>query len=230
MRVLSSWRRLATSSSVSAVSSRPNSRISARSLARDTFMRSGLTLTLESLSSEASATSASGSPSRSASRSEKSSSASSAFLPLSSDFAPFRPFFSFSSSAAALELVFAGTFAAGADLAVALAFVAAGDFADSGFAAASFTDVAALTAGAGALFFAVMQFLKWAAMDRQRAGRWLPRSMSGSCRLRNRWGTANRRHRLGAVGNCSPVGPFGPQDIIRRSPPSRPIPHALSGP
>jgi hypothetical protein len=44
MRVLSSWRRLATSSSVSVVSSRPNSRISARSLARLTFMRSGLAL------------------------------------------------------------------------------------------------------------------------------------------------------------------------------------------
>ena len=44
MSVFSSWRRLATSSSVSAVSSRPNSRISARSLARETFMRSGLAL------------------------------------------------------------------------------------------------------------------------------------------------------------------------------------------
>ena len=44
MSVFSSWRRLATSSSVSCVSSRPNSRISARSLARETFMRSGLTL------------------------------------------------------------------------------------------------------------------------------------------------------------------------------------------
>ena len=42
MSVFSSWRRLATSSSVSVASSRPNSRISARSLARDTFMRSGL--------------------------------------------------------------------------------------------------------------------------------------------------------------------------------------------
>ena len=48
MRVFSSWRRLATSSSVSAVSSRPNSRISARSLARDTFMRSGLALAVVS--------------------------------------------------------------------------------------------------------------------------------------------------------------------------------------
>ena len=44
MSVFSSWRRLATSSSVSWVSSRPNSRISARSLARLTFMRSGLAL------------------------------------------------------------------------------------------------------------------------------------------------------------------------------------------
>ena len=72
MSVFSSWRRLATSSSVSAVSSRPNSRISARSLARETFMRSGLALTLVSPSSAAST---SGSPSSSASRSEKSSSA-----------------------------------------------------------------------------------------------------------------------------------------------------------
>ncbi len=44
MSVFSSWRRLVASSSVSAVSSRPNSRISARSLARDTFMRERLGL------------------------------------------------------------------------------------------------------------------------------------------------------------------------------------------
>ena len=69
MSVFSSWRRLATSSSVSAVSSRPNSRISARSLARETFMRSGLALALASPSA-----SASGSPANSASTSEKSSS------------------------------------------------------------------------------------------------------------------------------------------------------------
>ena len=50
MSVFSSWRRLATSSSVSAVSSRPNSRISARSLARETFMRSGLALASSSAS------------------------------------------------------------------------------------------------------------------------------------------------------------------------------------
>ena len=48
MSVFSSWRRLATSSSVSAVSSRPNSRISARSLARETFIRSGLALAVAS--------------------------------------------------------------------------------------------------------------------------------------------------------------------------------------
>ncbi len=68
MSVFSSWRRLATSSSVSVASSRPNSRISARSLARDTFMRSGLALALVSASAAA-VTSAS------ASRSAKSSSA-----------------------------------------------------------------------------------------------------------------------------------------------------------
>ena len=54
MSVFSSWRRLATSSSVSVVSSRPNSRISARSLARLTFMRSGLALAAFSVSSAAS--------------------------------------------------------------------------------------------------------------------------------------------------------------------------------
>jgi hypothetical protein len=48
MSVLSSWRRLVASSSVSVVSSRPNSRISARSLARETFMRSGLALAFSS--------------------------------------------------------------------------------------------------------------------------------------------------------------------------------------
>ena len=67
MSVFSSWRRLATSSSVSAVSSRPNSRISARSLARETFMRSGLALALPSPRRR----SASGSPSSSASTSDE---------------------------------------------------------------------------------------------------------------------------------------------------------------
>ncbi len=80
MRVFSSWRRLATSSSVSAVSSSPNSRISARSLARLTFMRSGLTFSLTSPSSPPSAASASGSASISASTSEKSSSTISSFF------------------------------------------------------------------------------------------------------------------------------------------------------
>ena len=70
MSVFSSWRRLATSSSVSVVSSRPNSRISARSLARDTFMRSGLAFS----SLAASTTSTSTSPSSSVSMSVKSSS------------------------------------------------------------------------------------------------------------------------------------------------------------
>ena len=69
MSVFSSCRRLATSSSVSVASSRPNSRISARSLARDTFMRSGLALALASASASVDVTSAS------ASRSAKSSSA-----------------------------------------------------------------------------------------------------------------------------------------------------------
>ena len=94
MSVFSSWRRLATSSSVSWVSSRPNSRISARSLARLTFMRSGLALAATS----ASATT--GSPSRSASRSDRSTSDASGLAALSSPL----PFFAATPLAATAPL------------------------------------------------------------------------------------------------------------------------------
>ena len=136
MSVFSSWRRLATSSSVSAVSSRPNSRISARSLARETFIRSGLALTFASVSSA----STSGSPSRSASRSDRSTSPASGFCAAFSSTLALRP---------ALPLA-----STGGDVR------AAGFRVSSAAAFAAFAGAAATLVLAGTVFLAVMQILE----------------------------------------------------------------------
>jgi hypothetical protein len=137
MSVFSSSRRLATSSSVSVVSSRPNSRISARSFARLTFMRSGLALASTSTvpSSATASTSASGSM-KSASMSPRSSS--SAFL------------------GSALALPLAAGFSALAGLALALAGLASTTAAlPAGFAASAAGLAAALGAGFAAAVLAL---------------------------------------------------------------------------
>ena len=139
MSVFSSSRRLATSSSVSVVSSRPNSRISARSLARLTFMRSGLALAAFSVSSATStSTSASASistsPSRSASMSARSTSSVAGALPALPGFASALT----GAFGAALPVPLAAALGAGAGLVPALA---------SGFAGALAAGLASATAG-----------------------------------------------------------------------------------